>query len=73
MICFELLAIGVVIAGCNDMVRDEITVIAAFASFLGFFVCLLTSVVGTNCGLSAEKSIESKLSAALGKSGPPEN
>lgn len=70
MLCFEITAVSVAIAGLNGAVEGAIAVIAIFASLLGFFGCLGAFIVALTAGLGPEKGIESELRRALNKNSP---
>lgn len=70
VLCFEVIAVSVAIAGINGAVEGAVTGIAIFASLFGFFGCIGALIVALTAGQGPEKGIESELRRALSKNTP---
>jgi hypothetical protein len=72
LLCFEVIAIGVGIAGINSLVSEEVTAGAFMAGFIGFAACV-PAIIIVATGANSEKAIERKLNAALSKEDRPQS
>jgi hypothetical protein len=71
-LCFELIAIGVIVAGAKDLVSVEVMIGAVFAALIGGMFCM-GAIITVACGMSGEKAIESELRTALNKNDRPQS
>ena len=71
-LCFEAIAIGVIIAGANDLVPEEIMVGAVFAALIGGMLSI-GAIITVATGYSGAKAIESELRTALNKHDRPQS
>lgn len=69
---FEVIAIGVIVAGANDLVIEEVMVGAVFAALIGGMFSI-GAIITVATGQSGAKAIESELRTALNKHDRPQS